>query len=180
YCPGSSDWISPVRMPSHIGPPWCGQRLNRPKNSPPRLNTAIDRPRTVTSLRWPGGISETVATTCLLMIEACPANPCFRWVEASQANPVGQRAVLDPPPMAAYRYGNHGGAATDEPPDPLRRRRACHLSDLRRRRAGGNHPPWRHPPTHRPGRADRHAADARHPVRDRSSKRERRCERQQD
>ena len=52
-----------------------------PGNSPRLLYRvyakAIDRPRTVTSFRWPGGISATVATTCLLIqrrLISCPAS----------------------------------------------------------------------------------------------------------
>src|SRR5205823_1819378 len=50
-------------MPSQRLPPRCGQRLLRAKKSPERLNTTIARPFTSTSLRVPGGISSTLATT---------------------------------------------------------------------------------------------------------------------
>src|SRR5258707_507716 len=65
YSPGSEDSTRPVSWPSHRLPPWCGQRLDRAKNSPDRLNSTIARPFTSTSLRPPGAISETAATTCL-------------------------------------------------------------------------------------------------------------------
>ncbi len=67
YCPGSLDSTRPPSTPSASGPPWCGQRLSTPKNSPPMLKTAIGRPRTLTSLREPGGMSRAAATTCLLI-----------------------------------------------------------------------------------------------------------------
>src|ERR1041384_6357164 len=63
YSPGSEDWISPVVTPSHRLPPLCGQRLLSAKNSPARLNTTTARPFTSTSLRRPGGMSLTPATT---------------------------------------------------------------------------------------------------------------------
>src|SRR5262249_40634369 len=40
------------------------------KNSPPRLNTTIARPFTCASLRVPGGMSATAATTCLAISRA--------------------------------------------------------------------------------------------------------------
>src|SRR5690349_21605917 len=50
-------------MPSARLPPRCGQRLLSAKKSPERLNTTMARPFTSTSLRVPGGISSTLATT---------------------------------------------------------------------------------------------------------------------
>src|SRR6185437_1998248 len=85
-------------MPSHIGPPWCGQRLNSPKNSPSRLNTAIERPRTVTSLRLPGGISATVATTCLLILALlwlAVASASERYIAAATRGNRRKRNELD-------------------------------------------------------------------------------------
>ena len=61
-----ADAVGPQKagvLPRHSGPPWCGQRFSSAKNSPPTLNTPIDRPPTSTILRAPGGISSTVATT---------------------------------------------------------------------------------------------------------------------
>ena len=65
YSPGTFDSTSAVWMPCARLPPRCGQRLLSAKKSPPRLNTTILRPLTSTSLRWPGGISSTAATTWL-------------------------------------------------------------------------------------------------------------------
>src|SRR5260370_19833281 len=61
--PTPADSRKPCVLPLHSGPPWCGQRLRTAKNSPLTLNTPIIRPATSTSLRSPGGISATVATT---------------------------------------------------------------------------------------------------------------------
>jgi len=56
-----------VSWPSHRFAALCGQRLDSAKNSPDRLNSTMARPFTSTSLRPPGAISETAATTCLAM-----------------------------------------------------------------------------------------------------------------
>ncbi len=61
--PGSDDCASPISGPSHNAAPWCGQRFNRPKNSPLMLKTAIGRSSMVRNLREPGGNSATGAMT---------------------------------------------------------------------------------------------------------------------
>ena len=63
YSPGTFDSTTAVWMPCARLPPRCGQRLLSAKKSPARSNTTMLRPATSTSLRWPGGISSTAATT---------------------------------------------------------------------------------------------------------------------
>src|SRR5215470_15100308 len=65
YSPGSDDSTRQVSWPCARLPPWCGQRFDSAKNSPPRLNSTMARPFTSTRLRVPGAISPTLATTCL-------------------------------------------------------------------------------------------------------------------
>src|SRR6476659_4948566 len=74
--PGSVDCASPIRGPSHRAAPWCGQRFNRPKNSPLTLNTAIGRSSMVRNFRVPGGNSSTGAITCRAIL--FPTHDLFR------------------------------------------------------------------------------------------------------
>src|SRR3984893_14352148 len=71
--PGSDDCASPISGPSHSAAPLCGQRFNRPKNSPLILKIAMGRASMVRNLRVPGGSSSTGAMTCrvILISVAC-------------------------------------------------------------------------------------------------------------
>src|ERR1700712_3085540 len=66
--PGSEEVARPISGPSHRAAPWCGQRFNRPKNSPLMLKTAIGRSSMVRNFRVPGGNSSTGAITCLVIL----------------------------------------------------------------------------------------------------------------
>src|SRR3974390_3814961 len=79
--PGSDDCASPISGPSHKAAPWCGQRFNRPKNSPLILKIAIGRSSMVRHLRVPGGSSSTEATTWRAMLILCKSVKLERVVQ---------------------------------------------------------------------------------------------------
>src|SRR5262249_21863983 len=67
---GPPDSSKRVCLPYTRLPPGCGQRLLSAKSSPPRSNTPTARPFPCASLRVPGEMSATAATTCLAIRRA--------------------------------------------------------------------------------------------------------------
>src|SRR5262249_54520901 len=91
-----------VSWPCARLPPWCGQRFDSAKNSPPRLNSTMARPFTSTSLRPPGAISETVATTCLAITPSLLPLPIGEW-----AGVRGSRILDSPSGPHPARFARH-------------------------------------------------------------------------